>query len=138
MSNLSVKQPINIASSFSSNLPFSQAIRTGGTVYLSGIIGKDNATGKLVSGGFEAEARQVFVNMGLVLEAAGLTYDNVVKNTVLLADINDFAVLNKIYGEYFKIDPPARSTYQVAALPSGALIEIEAIAASSDINKSHL
>ena len=125
MSKLPLKQAINVKPS---DLPFSQAIRTGNTVYLSGCIGQDPATGTLVAGGFEAQAKQVFVNMSSVLEAAGLTYDNIVKNTVLLADINDFAVLNKMYADYFKIDPPARSTYQVANLPRGALIEIESIA----------
>jgi 2-iminobutanoate/2-iminopropanoate deaminase len=86
----------------------------------------------LVSGGIEAEAKQALINIGSVLEAAGLSYNHIVKNTVLLADINDFAALNKIYGEFFKTDPPARSTFQVAALPKGARVEIESIAVASD------
>ena len=112
--------------------PYSQAIKVGNTVYLSGSLGADPTTGNLVSGGIEAEARQALVNIGSVLEAAGLNYTHVVKNTVLLADINDFAALNKIYGEFFKIDPPARSTFQVAALPKGARVEIESIAVATD------
>ena len=112
--------------------PYSQAIKVGNTVYLSGSLGADPTTGNLVSGGIEAEARQALVNIGSVLEAAGLNYTHVVKNTVLLADINDFAALNKIYGEFFKIDPPARSTFQVAALLKGARVEIESIAVATD------
>jgi len=112
--------------------PYSQAIKVGNTVYLSGALGADPATGNLVSGGIEAEAKQALINIGSILEAAGLSYNHVVKNTVLLADINDFAVLNKVYGEFFKTDPPARSTFQVAALPKGARVEIESIAVASD------
>ena len=108
--------------------PYSQAIKVGNTVYLSGALGADPVTGNLVSGGIEAEAKQALINIGSILEAAGLNYNHVVKNTVLLADINDFAVLNKVYGEFFKTDPPARSTFQVAALPKGARVEIESIA----------
>ena len=125
---LSAKQAINVNANSPPTLPYSQAVRTGNTVYLSGCIGHDPATGTLVTGGFDAQAKQVLTNMGSVLEAAGLTYSHVVKTTVLLADINDFAALNKIYTEYFKADPPARSTYQVANLPRGARLEIEAIA----------
>ena len=112
--------------------PYSQAIKAGNTVYLSGALGADPVTGNLVSGGIEAEAKQALINIGSILEAAGLNYNHVVKNTVLLADINDFAVLNKVYGEFFKTDPPARSTFQVAALPKGARVEIESIAVASD------
>jgi len=134
MSNLYNKQVINTEKRYQSPLPYSQAIRTGTTIYLSGITGQDPNTGNIVNGGFEAEARQVFINMGSVLKAAGgCTYSNVVKNTVLLADINDFALLNKIYADYFKEDPPARTTYQVVNLPRGARIEIESVAVC-DIN----
>lgn len=112
--------------------PYSQAVKVGNTVYLSGCLGMDPASGNLVSGGIEAEARQALTNIGSILEEAGLNYGHVVKNTVLLADINDFAVLNKVYAEFFTSNHPARSTYQVAALPKGARIEIESIAVLSN------
>ena len=101
-------------------------------MYLSGSLGADPTTGNLVSGGIEDETRQALVNIGSILEAAGLNYSHIVKNTVLLADINDFAALNKIYAEFFTTDPPARSTFQVAALPKGARVEIESIAVATD------
>ncbi len=135
MSNLPTKQVISSEKNYQTPLPYSQAIRTGNTVYLSGIVGQDPNNGNLVAGGFEAECKQVLINMGNVLEAAGCTYNNVVKNTVLLADINDFAALNRIYGEFFKTDPPARSCYQVANLPRGARVEIEAIAFCNGISE---
>jgi reactive intermediate/imine deaminase len=133
--NLKIKQVINSEKRFPSSLPYSQAIQTGSTVYLSGIIGQDLQDGNIVNGGFEAQARQVLFNLGTVLEAAGCTYRDVVKTTVLLADINDFAMLNKIYGDFFKEDPPARSTYQVANLPRGARLEIESIAVCEKKNE---
>lgn len=108
--------------------PYSQAVQVGQTLYLSGSLGTDPATGALVSGGIEAEARQSLKNIGAVLEEAGVSYGNVVKTTVLLADIQDFATLNAVYGEFFKTNPPARSTYQVANLPRAARVEIECIA----------
>ena len=113
--------------------PYNQGVQVGNTLYLSGSIGMNPATGNLVEGGIEAETRQCLTNMGNVLSEAGLTYNNVVKTTVLLADINDFATLNKIYAEYFATNYPARSTYQVAALPKGARVEIEAIAICGDL-----
>ena len=103
--------------------PYSQAVQVGNTLYLSGSIGLNPSTGNLVEGGIEAETRRVFQNIGAVLNEAGATYDNVVKTTVLLADINDFATLNKIYAEYFTSNYPARSTYQVAALPKNAMVQ---------------
>jgi 2-iminobutanoate/2-iminopropanoate deaminase len=113
--------------------PYSQAVQVGQTLYLSGCLGADPATGALVSGGIEAETRQAFKNIGSILEAAGVGYGNVVKTTVLLADIQDFATLNSVYAEYFKSNHPARSTYQVAALPRGARVEIECIAVVGNI-----
>ena len=106
--------------------PYSQAIRAGGTVYLSGQIGLDPATGNLVEG-FEAQARQVFKNLRAVAQAAGGELDGVVKLTLLLADLNDFAAVNEIMAGYFSAPYPARATYQVAALPKGARIEVEAV-----------
>ncbi len=106
--------------------PYSQAIRAGDTVYLSGQIGLDPATGQLVDG-LSGQAHRVLQNLRAVAAAAGGTLDDVVKVTLLLADINDFAKVNEIMGEYFAKPYPARATYQVAALPKGARVEVEAV-----------
>lgn len=108
--------------------PYSQAIRVGTTVWCSGQIALDPSTGDLVSGGVEAEARQVLANLRAVLEAAGATPDQVVRTTIFLTDLGDFARVNAIYGEVFAKAPPARATVQVSALPKGAQVEIDAIA----------
>ncbi|HLL77219.1 MAG TPA: RidA family protein, partial [Pyrinomonadaceae bacterium] len=108
--------------------PYSQAIVANGLVFCAGQIGADPATGELVAGGVREQAEQVLKNLAAVLEAAGSDADHVVKTTVFLADMNDFAAMNEIYARHFKTDPPARSTVQAARLPRGALIEIEAIA----------
>ena len=108
--------------------PYSQAIDCGDTVYLSGQIPLDPATGVIVEGGIETQARRMFDNIGAVLEKAGLNYKNVVKTTVFLTDIGDFAALNKIYGEYFSEPFPARSCVEVSNLPKGAKVECECIA----------
>ena len=107
--------------------PYSQGVRAGDTVYLSGQIGLDPATGNLVDG-IDAQAHQVFRNLRAVAQAAGGELDHVVKLTLLLADLADFAKVNEIMAAYFKSPYPARATYQVAALPKGARIEVEAIA----------
>jgi 2-iminobutanoate/2-iminopropanoate deaminase len=111
--------------------PYSQAVEIGGAVYLSGQIGLDPATGQLVSGGVESEARRVMENLGAVLKAAGLGFGDVVKTTIFLADLADFTRVNEIYGSYFGEPKPARSTVQAAALPRGARVEIDAIAVRS-------
>ncbi len=108
--------------------PYSLAIKTGNFVFCSGQAGVDQSTGKLVVGDIEAETRQTLINLGNILEAAGSSLDNVVKTTVFLRDIKEFARMNAVYAEFFKSNPPARSTVQVAALPLGAAVEIEAIA----------
>ncbi|MGD8456878.1 MAG: RidA family protein [Anaerolineales bacterium] len=108
--------------------PYSPGIRAGNLVFTSGQIALDPATGKLVEGGIEAEARQALNNLKAVLEAAGSNLDKVVKVTVFLNDINDYGAVNEVYGTFFTKDPPARSAFQVANLPAGALIEIEAVA----------
>jgi reactive intermediate/imine deaminase len=113
--------------------PYNQAVRVGNTIYLSGSIGTDPQTGKLVEGGIELEARQAFKNIAAVLEHSGCTFNNVVKSTVLLADINDFQTLNKVYAEQFSSHFPARSTYQVANLPLSSRVEIECIVAVGEI-----
>ena len=108
--------------------PYSQAIKLNDFVFTAGQIGLDPATGKLVEGGVEAQAQQVMKNLQNVLAAAGSSFDKVVKTTIFVADMGDFATVNGIYGSYFPANPPARSTVQAAALPLGALIEIECIA----------
>jgi len=106
--------------------PYSQAIRAGRTVYLSGQIGLDPATGSLREG-LEAQIRQVIANLKAVTEAAGGTLDDIVKLTLLLADMGDFGAVNDILAKAFTPPYPARATYQVAALPKAARVEIEAV-----------
>ncbi len=104
--------------------PYSQAVRVGHTVYLSGQIGLDPSTMTLVNG-LEAQAHQVFLNLRAVSEAAGGSLDDMVKVSILMTDLGDFTKVNEIMAAYFRKPYPARATYQVAALPRGALIEIE-------------
>jgi len=106
--------------------PYSQAIRSGDTVYLSGQIGLDPATGQLVEG-LAGQTHRVLQNLRAVCEAAGGTLDDIVKLTLLLADIDDFAKVNEIMATYFRAPYPARATYQVAALPKGARVEVEGV-----------
>lgn len=108
--------------------PYSQAIQAGNLVFLSGQIPLDPATGEMVAGGIEAQARQVMSNMQAVLNAAGVDFASLVKTTIYLVDLGEFATVNRIYGEYFATAPPARATVQVVALPKGSLIEIDGIA----------
>ena len=108
--------------------PYSQAIEACGTVYVSGQLPIDPATGEFAQGGIQAEARQSLTNIKNILAEAGLTMQNVVKVTVLLADISNFAAVNEVYAEFFQAPYPARSAFAVAALPKGANVEIEAIA----------
>ena len=110
--------------------PYSQAISVEGgrTVYLSGQIPIDPATGELVAGDVSAQAEQVMRNPQAVLSAAGMSFTNVVRCGIFLADLADFGKVNEVYGRYFPADPPARATVQVAGLPRGARVEIDAIA----------
>ena len=110
--------------------PYSQAIRSGDLLFTSGQVGFHPATGELVSGGVEPETRQVLSNLAAVLQAAGLSFGDIVKSTIFLADMDDFATVNAIYGKAFPEGtvPPARSTVQVARLPRDARIEIEVVA----------
>ena len=108
--------------------PYSQAVRCGELVFLSGQIAIDPAAGKLVEGDITAQATQVCKNIAAVLESQGLSLANVVKTTVFITDIKQFAVVNKVYAEHFPAPCPARSCVEVSALPLGALVEIEAIA----------
>ena len=109
--------------------PYSQAIKAGNLLFLSGQIPLDPATGNLVEGGVEAQTRQVFGNIGAILEAAGASFDAVVTATVYLADMNDFGKVNEIYATYFSSPAPARATVQVARLPRDCRVEIQVIAA---------
>jgi 2-iminobutanoate/2-iminopropanoate deaminase len=112
--------------------PYSQAVKTGlfyrSMVFVSGQIPIDPATGQFVSEDVAEQTDQVFKNLKAVLEAAGTSLENVVKTTVFLADMNDFASMNEVYGKYFTADPPARATVQAARLPRDARVEIECIA----------
>lgn len=108
--------------------PYSQAIVTSGLVFCAGQTPIDPATGNLVEGGIEAQTHQALKNIGAVLQAAGSDYSKVVKTTVFLKDMNDFTTMNGIYAFYFKNEPPARSTVEVARLPKNCLFEIECIA----------
>ena len=110
--------------------PFSPAIRSGDFLFFSGQVGQDPSTGKLVAGGVEAEARQLFANLATLLEAAGKAFGDVVKVSVFLTRIEDFAAVNAIYAEQFEPPFPARTTVAVAALPLGASIEIELLVRS--------
>jgi 2-iminobutanoate/2-iminopropanoate deaminase len=108
--------------------PYSQAIRSGGMVFLAGQIPIDPKTGQTNLGSIEEQTAQVFENLKAVLAAAGMTLDNVVSTTVYVKDLNDFAKLNAVYGTYFKDKPPARATVQVQRLPKDVAVEISAIA----------
>lgn len=108
--------------------PYSQAVEAGGMVFLSGQIPIDPTTGQMVGGGVAAEAEQVMNNLEAVLAAADLRFEHVVRATIYMTDLNDFAVVNEIYGKRFPENPPARATVQVSALPKNSLVEIDLIA----------
>ena len=108
--------------------PYSQAIVAQGWVYTSGQVGLDPATGELVPGGFEPQAKQVLKNLDAVLTAAGASFSDVVKTTIYVQDLNDFAQLNELYGQAMQAHRPARSTVEVARLPKDALVEIDMVA----------
>ena len=109
--------------------PYSQAVQIGDLIYSAGQIPLVPETGKMVEGGIEAQTRQVMHNLSAVLEAAGSSLSNVIKTTIYVTDLTDFAAINQVYGSFFEVDPPARSTVQVVALPLGAQVEIEVVAA---------
>jgi 2-iminobutanoate/2-iminopropanoate deaminase len=111
--------------------PYSHAIRAQGLIFCSGMVGIDPATGALVEGGVEAQARRALENLEAVLEAAGVSLAAVVKTTIFLVDMADFAAVNAIYATFLGAAPPARSTVAVAALPAGARVEIDAVAAAA-------
>ena len=107
--------------------PYSQAIEINGTLYISGQIPLNPATGQMPEG-IKEQTKQVMENIGAILKAAGYSYNNVVKSTCLLSDMENFKAMNEVYGEYYRENPPARAAYGVVKLPLGALIEIETIA----------
>jgi len=108
--------------------PYSQAIKAGNTIFCSGQIPIDPATGEFVSDDIVGQTEQVFKNLAAVLEAAGASLNDVVKTSVFLADMNDFAAMNEVYGRYFTDNKPARATVQAARLPKDAKVEIDCIA----------
>ena len=127
---MNMKQIISTPNAPQAIGPYSQAVEANGFVFVSGQIPIVPATGQMPDG-IEAQTEQVMRNIGAILEATGLTYSNVVKTTVLLKSIADFATMNGIYAKYFTADCPARAAFEVSALPKGALIEVEVIAAKN-------
>lgn len=108
--------------------PYSQAIETNGTLYISGQIPINPATGKLVDGGIKEQTEQVMKNIEAILKEAGYSFKDVVKSTCLLSDMNNFSAMNEVYGSYYKENPPARAAFAVKELPLSVLVEIETIA----------
>ena len=122
-------QPVSTTEAPGAIGPYSQAIKANGFLFASGQIPLDPTTGTITEGGITAQAHQVLQNLGAVLQAAGLSYDRVVKTTVYLASMADFPAVNDVYATYFPAPAPARATIQAAALPKGVLVEIDLIAA---------
>jgi 2-iminobutanoate/2-iminopropanoate deaminase len=127
-----VREPIQTDKAPAAIGPYSQAIRAGGFVFASGQIPIDPATGEFVSGGIAEQTEQVLKNLAALLEAAGSGLDKVVKTTVFLADMKEFAQMNEVYAKYFTAAPPARATVAAAGLPRDARVEIEAVALLSE------
>ena len=124
-----MKNPISTTKAPAAIGPYSQAIEAGGMVFVSGQLPINPATGEFAEGGVKELTRQSLTNMQHILAEVGLTLDNVVKTTVFLADMSDFAAMNEVYAEFFSAPYPARSAVAVKTLPKGALVEIECIAA---------
>jgi len=127
-----MKKPIFTSEAPAAIGPYSQGIRSGRFLFCSGQIPLDPKSGEIVSGDIATQTRRVLDNIAAILRTEGLVFDNVVKTTIFLTNLADFQSVNEIYGSYFKQDPPARSTVQVSALPRGANVEIEVIAAAGD------
>jgi 2-iminobutanoate/2-iminopropanoate deaminase len=124
-----MKRVINTSKAPAAIGPYSQAIEVNGTLYVSGQIPINPAAGKIEATGITSQTEQVFENISAILKEAGYTFDDVVKSTVFLSDIADFAGMNEVYKKYYQTECPARSAFAVNALPLGALVEIETIAA---------
>jgi 2-iminobutanoate/2-iminopropanoate deaminase len=131
-----MKKPIFSSEAPAAIGPYSQAMRSGRFLFCSGQIPLDPQSGELVSGDIAAQTRRVLDNIGAILRMEGLTFDDVVKTTIFLTNLGDFQTVNEVYGSYFKHDPPARSTVQISALPRGANVEIEVIAAAAEADQS--
>jgi 2-iminobutanoate/2-iminopropanoate deaminase len=127
-----VREPVQTDKAPAAIGPYSQAIRAGGFVFASGQIPIDPATGEFVQGGIAEQTEQVLKNLAALLEAAGSGLDKVVKTTVFLADMKEFAQMNEVYARYFTAAPPARATVAAAGLPRDARVEIEAVALLSE------
>ena len=123
-----MRQAVSSSSAPQAIGPYSQAIRAGNLLFVSGQIPLDPATGTMVGGDIGDQTRCIFQNLGEILKAAGASFDNVVRTTVYLADMADFAAMNEVYGTYFSTPAPARSTVQAARLPKDARVEIDLIA----------
>eukprot|EP00270_Netrium_digitus_P005232 TRINITY_DN1687_c0_g1_i1.p1 TRINITY_DN1687_c0_g1~~TRINITY_DN1687_c0_g1_i1.p1 ORF type:complete len:215 (-),score=41.74 TRINITY_DN1687_c0_g1_i1:677-1288(-) len=123
-----VKEGVSTESAPAALGPYSQAIKSNGLLFVSGVLGLDPKSMKFAGESVEEQAEQVMLNMGEILRAGGADFDSVVKTTIMLADLADFKKVNEIYGKYFPAPAPARSTFQVAALPLNARVEIECIA----------
>lgn len=108
--------------------PYSQAVLVGQTLYCSGQIAIDPKTNEVLKGSVKEEAELVMKNIGAVLKESDMSYDNIIKSTIFLINMGDFATVNEVYGQYFKTDPPARSTISVKELPKGVQVEIEVVA----------
>ncbi len=127
-----MREPISTSSAPRAVGPYSQGIRAGGFLFVSGQIALDPATGQIVAGDIAAQTRRVMENLGAILQAAGSAFGDVVRTTVYLADIADFPAMNEEYGTYISSPAPARSTIQAAKLPRDAKVEIDVIALVSD------
>ena len=126
-----MRQAVSTTSAPKAIGPYSQAVKAGSMLFVSGQIPLDPATGALVEGSIADQTHRVFRNLGEILKAAGASFDHVVRTTVYLADMGDFAAMNEVYGTYFSSPAPARSTVQAAALPKNARVEIDVIAVLS-------
>ena len=124
-----MRQAVSTASAPRAIGPYSQAVRAGALLFVSGQVPLDPATGQLVEGDIAAQTHRVFQNIGEILKSGGASFDHVVRTTVFLADMNDFAAMNDVYATYFASPAPARATVQVSRLPKDARIEIDVIAA---------
>ena len=131
-----MKKPIFTSEAPAAIGPYSQAMRSGRFLFCSGQIPLDPKSGEIVSGDIAVQTQRVLDNIAALLRTEGLTFDHIVKTTIFLTNLGDFQTVNEIYGSYFKQDPPARSTVQVSALPRGANVEIEVIAAGGETEQT--
>jgi len=131
-----MKKPIFTSEAPAAIGPYSQGIRTGRFLFCSGQIPLHPTSGEIITGDIATQTRRVLDNIAAILRTEGLTFDHVVTTTVFLTNLGDFQTVNEIYGSYFKKDPPARSTIQVSALPRGANVEIEVIAAAAEADQT--